>query len=221
MRKKIRIISSLVFLMIICFCSSCFAANGYDLEVNYTGDIIVNQEKAAEVVLVGDGSGTGYSKVRIKIDIAGPSTPKILATDTSLVEHDIAQLGYWGPEEGFAIPDTVRNVTPVKATFDQPGEYKITLSLINKEAADAVITSKEVTMVVKEDTPPANETTNQVNDVVENEIVANEIVANEITNEVIDELPKTGASVTELILYTIAIVGIIMFAIYRIRYQNN
>lgn len=216
MRKKIRIISSLVFLMIICFCSSCFAANGYDFEVNYTGDIIANQEKAAEVVLVGDGSGTGYSKVRIKIDIAGPSTPKILATDTSLVEHDIAQLGYWGPEEGFAIPDTVRNVTPVKATFDQPGEYKITLSLINKEAADAVITSKEVTMVVKEDTPPANETTNQVNEVVENEIVTNEI-----TNGVIDELPKTGASVTELILYTIAIVGIIMFAIYRIRYQNN
>lgn len=213
MRKK-RIVMSAIFLMIFAlFTSTCFAANGYDFEINFTGEIKVNEEKAGSVVLVGDGTGTDYTNVRVKVDITGPSTPKLLAQDTNGTQIDIAQVGYWGPEAGFPITKSVRNETPMKAIFDKAGEYKITVSLIDKTNADAVITSKEVTLDVKEDTP-VNQVTNQINNVVANEIV------NNVTGD-IEELPKTGASVSEIILYTIAIVGIFMFAIFRIRNQNN
>lgn len=187
------------------FATTCFAANGYDFEINYTGDLVKGQEKAADVVLIGDGTSSGYAKVRIKVDISGPSTPQILATDSDGHEVNIAQTGYWGPDDGFAIPATVRNVTPVRTTFDQAGEYRITLSLINKENADAVITSKEIVMTVGEDVP------------VNNTVPANQVVENVLTNEIVEELPKTGASIPELIAYGTAIVGLILFAIYRMR----
>jgi len=192
--------------------TTCFAANGYDFEMNYTGDLVKGQEKAADVVLVGDGTSSGYAKVRIKVEIAGPSTPKILATDSNGTEIDIAQVGYWGPDEGFAVPATVRNTTPIRATFDQAGEYKITLSLINKDAGDAVITSKEFVLTVEDDVPVAN---NTVDNTVDN-IVAN-FVENILADDPVEELPKTGASIPELIAYVTAIVGLVLFAMYRVR----
>ncbi len=62
----------LAFFVLCLLGTTCFAANGYDFEMNYTGDLIKGQEKAIDMVLIGDGTSSGYSKVRIKVEISGP-----------------------------------------------------------------------------------------------------------------------------------------------------
>lgn len=174
------------------------AVDEYSFELNYTGDVVINEEKEATVILRGTDA-TPYTKVRIKVDVTGPATPKIMATDSSGVEHDIAQLGYWGPDTGFAVGGTFENKTPIKATFSAAGTYTIKLSLINLENNDAVITSKTETVEVLED--KSN---------IQNEV-------NNTTNNTIEKLPQTGTSIGEYIVYAGIMITAIMFGYYKIR----
>lgn len=174
------------------------AVDEYSFELNYTGDVVNNEEKEATVILRGTDA-TPYTKVRIKVDVTGPATPKIMATDSSGVEHDIAQLGYWGPDTGFAVGGTFENKTPIKATFSAAGTYTIKLSLINLENNDAVITSKTETVEVLED--KSN---------IQNEV-------NNTTNNTIEKLPQTGTSIGEYIVYAGIMITAIMFGYYKIR----
>lgn len=171
------------------------AAEEYSFELNYTGDIVINEEKAATVILRGTDA-TPHAKVRIKVDVTGPATPKIMATDSSGVEHDIAQLGYWGPDTGFQVGGTFENKTPIKATFSAAGTYTIKLSLINLESNDAVIVSKTETIEVLEDKSNAT---------------------NDTTNNTIEKLPQTGTSIGEYIIYAGIMITAIMFGYYKIR----
>ena len=139
---------------------------------------------------------TPHAKVRIKVDVTGPATPKIMATDSSGVEHDIAQLGYWGPDTGFQVGGTFENKTPIKATFSAAGTYTIKLSLINLESNDAVIVSKTETIEVLEDKSNAT---------------------NDTTNNTIEKLPQTGTSIGEYIIYAGIMITAIMFGYYKIR----
>lgn len=173
------------------------AADEYDFELNYTGDAVVNEEKEATVILRGTDA-TPYTRVRIKVDIEGPATPKVLATDSAGVEHDIAQIGYWGPETGFAVGGTFENNTPIKTTFTAAGTYTITLTLINLDANNAVIVSKTETIEVLEDASN-----------VENEILN--------TDNTIEKLPQTGTSITEYIIYASIIIIAVAFGYYKIK----
>lgn len=58
------------------------AANEYSFDLQYTGTVVKNEEKNANVLLIGQ-NGTLYPKVRIKVDINGPATPKVMATDSN------------------------------------------------------------------------------------------------------------------------------------------
>lgn len=181
------------------------AADEYTFELNYTGDVVLNEEKDATVILRGTDA-TPYARVRIKVDIEGPATPKILATDTTGVEHDIAELGYWGPDQGFAVGGTFENNTPIKATFSAAGTYTITLSLINLDANDSIITSTVATIEVLED---ESNVTNEVNDIITNTVV-------DATNNTIEELPQTGTSIVEYIIYAGIIMTVVVFGYYKI-----
>lgn len=75
--------------------------NPYTFEVEYTGDVIVNQTKDVDVELIGV-SGPVYTNALITVDVDGPGTVSLLATDTSNVEHDIAETGFWGPSTRFS-----------------------------------------------------------------------------------------------------------------------
>ena len=57
------------------------AAEEYSFELEYTGEIIANEEKDAAVSLIGV-NGTQYTNVRIKVEVTGPATPKLIATDS-------------------------------------------------------------------------------------------------------------------------------------------
>lgn len=153
--------------------------------MQYSGTVVKNVEKGAKVLLVGV-NGTTYTNVQIKVDITGPATPKILATDSSGIEYDIAQIGYWGPESGFAVQGDFTNTTPIKATFTEAGVYTIVLSLVNVANNNSIITSSSFTINVQdEETPP----------------VTNNTIVNAANNTVVEELPKTGTNIGEYIMY--------------------
>lgn len=161
--------------------------------MQYTGTIVKNVEKDANVLLVGV-NGTPHTNVQIKVKITGPATPKLLATDSSGVQHDIAQLGYWGPASGFPVQGDFTNTTPIKATFTEAGTYTIELSLVDVSSSNAVITSKTFTIDVADEQTPAN---NTIENLIENSI---------------EELPKTGFSIGEFAMFAF-LVGILVLGI--------
>jgi len=169
-----------------------FAADGYSFDLQYSGTITKNVEKSANVLLVGVNAPV-HQNVRIKVEVSGPATPKIMATDSLGNEIDIVQEGYWGPASGFAVGGDFTNTTPIKATFVEEGSYTFTLSLIDVADNDNVLTSRVFTIEVYEDTSGVS---NTVNSIVPNN--------NVVINNVIQELPKTGTSVVEYAMYIIA-----------------
>ncbi|MBO5479370.1 MAG: hypothetical protein J6A04_06785 [Clostridia bacterium] len=173
----------MIFTLIFCSITPVFAADEYSFDLQYTGNIIKNIEKDAVVILKGVNAPV-HTNVQIKVEITGPATPKLLATDSTGVEHDIAQLGYWGPPSGFAVGGDFENKTPIKATFTEEGSYTIKLTLVDVTNSNAVITTRTFNLEVYEDVTP-------VNNVVENNIV--------------EELPKTGTSIWEYAAYIVTL----------------
>ncbi len=199
--KKICI--ALLSIIVLFYTGAVYAVDGYSFDLQYEGEIKENEAKQAKVLLVGVNAPT-HAKVRIKVDITGPATPKILANDSLGNTIDIAQTGYWGPDTGFAVSGTFTNTTPITATFPKAGAYSIKLSLIDLENSNNVIATKEVQINVKQETtvtPPAEENTNTVNNVIQ--------VNNTIVNEEIKEIPKTGISIWEYAGYTLVVVAIL------------
>ena len=190
MKKKIFIALYLTFFISL-FTFNVFAAQGFDFKLEYEGNIIQNVEKNANVLLVGS-SATQYNNVRIKVDIKGPSTPTVLAKDTSGVEHDIIKLGYWGPPSGFAVGGNFSNTTPIRAKFTETGKYNLTLSLVDVSNSESVITSEYFEINVLSNTPP-------------------------VEDEEVTELPQTGIGILEYTLYSLVIIAIILTAILLIK----
>jgi len=91
---------------------------------------------------VGD---VGYDAVRVNVEVTEKpqgSTVTLKATDSKGVEHDIAAIGYWGPEDGFPIGADYSATTPVKATFSAPGAYTIVLTLVDVSGGDVLATAE-------------------------------------------------------------------------------
>ena len=202
MKKKVFFIVFVLALAM--FATTIYAAgDNFQFAINYTGNIVQGEAKDAVVVLEGTDA-TVYSNALIKVElVSGPSTPTITAKDTSGIEHNIMELGYWGPPEGFAVGNTFKNETPVVATYNDPGTYVIRLSLIDKNSSDRVIVSQEFTQVVE--AAPITPTENTV--------------ANE-TNNVVEEIPQTGTSIWTYIVIIVAIACIIYGANLIIKKQK-
>ena len=179
----------MIFTIVLCSVSAVFAQDEYSFDMQYTGTIVKNVEKDAVVLLTGV-NGTPHTSVQIKVDITGPATPKIIATDATGTEYDIAQLGYWGPPSGFQVGGDFVNKTPIKATFIEEGSYTIKLSLVDLANGNAVITTKTFDIEIYED------------------VLGDNVVANAVENT-LEELPKTGTSVMEYVMYTIGVVLVI------------
>lgn len=189
------------FLAIGMFCIPVKAANELEFELKYDGDVVINETKDASVILRGTNATT-YSNVRVKVEVSGPGTPKLIAKDTNNLEFDLAQTGYWGPDQGFPVAGTFENETPIKATFNVAGTYTIKLSLVNMQSSEAEIISETFTIEVLEDATNVNE------------IEENTIIDNNTENEV-DKLPQTGTGVMEYIAYITVIVALIIFVYYK------
>lgn len=196
--KKTIVILMTIMISISILSGTVNAAEEYSFELEYTGEIIANEEKDAAVSLIGV-NGTQHTNVRIKVEVTGPATPKLIATDSLSNQIDIAQTGFWGPEEGFPIQGSFTNRTPIKATFPEAGNYSIRLSLIDLNNSNNEIAIKEIQIHVSE--PETNAPT-------ENTVTGN------TTENTITEIPKTGLSYGEMGIYAICAVAIISI-VYR------
>lgn len=203
-----KLILPLIVCMLVLFAGTVYAADEYSFNLEYTGKIEVGVEKDAVVTLTGV-NGPLFTNVRIKVDITGPSIPKLLAYDTNGVQHDIAQIGYWGPDAGFPVQGDFTNTTPIKATFSKSGEYAITLSLIDVANQNTVITSRTINLQVSD-----VEDTDQ--DTGINNTVGN-TTTNTTENNAITEIPKAGWSFGEMIavLTVIMIITICGVTVYQ------
>lgn len=198
MKKRILLI---VFVLTLIICTANIYAsdvsttnNGYNFDIVYSGDIIVNEPKNANVVLEGNNA-TPYTNVRIKVDaISGPATPSIIAYDSEGNAFDITQIGNWGPQGGFAVGGTFRNETPIVATYPEAGTYVSRMSLVDVNNNDQVIASKEFTITVQSKNPVAD--TNETNNII---------------NNTIEEIPQAGISIwTYMLVIAIVIVALIL-----------
>ena len=201
-----------IIVLIVCLLmmSACvYAADEVNFIISYDGIVVENEAKAVNIVLEGKSAPT-YTKVRVKVDVSGPATPKLIAKDSLGADIDIAQTGYWGPEEGFPIQGDFKNETPVTATFPKAGEYTITVSLLNLESGNSVITTKSITVDVQEQAAMTNTIENTIVNTVENTVV---------NNEEATELPKTGTSLVEYVIYAFVILAFI-YMIYSIKQKN-
>lgn len=199
--KKLCCFIMVTFLAVGMLCISVKAANELEFELKYDGDVVINETKDASVILRGTNATT-YSNVRVKVEVSGPGTPKLIAKDTNNLEFDLAQTGYWGPDQGFPVAGTFENETPIKATFNVAGTYTIKLSLVNMQASEAEIISKTYTIEVLEDATNVNE------------IEEEPTVDNNTENEV-DKLPQTGTGIVEYIVYITIILALIIFVYYK------
>jgi len=173
--------------------------SGYEFIVSFEGDVKKDVPKNATVTLRGTNA-TPYSNVQIKVEqLSGPSTPEILATDSAGNTYNIAEIGEWGPPSGFAVGGSFENVTPIIATYDVAGTYVSRISLVDVNNSNAVITSKEFTVIVTENTTGNNNTTN-----------------NTLTNNTISEIPQTGTSIwTYMFVFALAIGAILLIKKYK------
>lgn len=192
MKKTVFLIILLLILIAssIIYATNINTGNGeYTFDVIYEGEIRKNEPKNGSVTLSGENA-TPYTNVRIKVDlISGPATPTILATDSAGISYNIAEIGYWGPESGFAVGGTFINETPITATYPEAGTYVSRLSLIDLNNSDAVITSKEFTVIVTEEQVP---------------------VVNNVGNNVIEEIPETGISIWTYLIFAVVLALIIL-----------
>lgn len=209
MRKKL---FYLVFLVaVILCCGSAYAVDdAYSFDIVYTGDIVEDEDKEATVILQAT-EGAVYSNVRIKVDfISGPSKPTILAYDSAGIGYNIAELGYWGPENGFAVGGTFKNETPIVATYPEAGTYVVRLTLIDLNNNNDIITTKEFTQTVLSATQPDNN--NTINNVVDNNV-------GNVANNTIEEIPQTGTSIW---VYLIILLGVsaVIYVIAKYKYEK-
>lgn len=210
MKRKIL----LTFMLCLVFLGTVvFAADqGYEFDLKYEGKVVVDEAKASSVTLTGTDA-TPYTNVRIKVDIvSGPATPTLLAYDSNGIGYNIAEIGFWGPEAGFAVGGTFTNETPVTATFPQVGTYVINLSLIDVANNDAIITSKEFTVTVV------------TNTIEEPAIPENNVIINTPTttvNNTIANIPQAGISWWAYVLVIAAVIVAAWAIITFIKNKEN
>lgn len=133
----------------------------YAITLNYTGDIIKEQEKDMQLV-ISSAMGKNYEHTRIlgEVTTTTGGNAKLLATDSQNLEHDILQSGF-GEAQGDPIGGKdVNKVLQVRGLFSKAGDYTITLRLVDRDNSDAEIAKQTFTISVKEETevtPPEEE----------------------------------------------------------------
>ena len=197
----------------------------YEFGLDYTGEIVKGVEKSGSVTLKGTNAPV-HTAVRIKVDLAGPATPRILATDSNGTELDIATLGYWGPESGFTVGNTFTNVTPIKATYPQAGTYTTTLTLIDVNDPNAEYAKRTFTINVVEETSndnTNNDINNDTNNNTDNSQTNDGNTSGGVEEEdMVTKLPQTGNNMLYYIgIPSIPIIGYLLYRFGFLGFRNR
>ena len=188
----------------------------YNIDLEYTGDVIVNQEKEMKLKIT-SLLGKNYEHARIIAEATTPNGGQVTlkGTDEQQLEHDIIQSG-WGDASGYKIGgQNVEKVLSLRGNFTKAGAYTIKIILIDRDSSDAEIVSKTFSITAI-DEQTGNNNTNEGNN-TEGAIEENPnlpIEEDEIQNEEQESLPqllpKTGRNIfIPIIIAIIAIVSTI------------
>ena len=97
---KKRIVISLLVVGLLCCFSVVYASQEYSFDLQYTGSVLKNVEKDANVMLKGDNAPL-YQKIRIKVDVEAKADKEgIFKTVKASAEQYVMQTG----EEPFPSP---------------------------------------------------------------------------------------------------------------------
>ena len=118
----------------------------YQFQVEDVSQVNVNQQTNIDVTLKAtEIRSEGYDKVLIRVDTTNKDNLELKATDTQSQEWDVAQVGYWGPPDGFAITKDYDVTTEFRVTAKAEGAYTVTLNLVDLDNNDAVLATKTIT----------------------------------------------------------------------------
>ncbi len=125
---------------------------GYTFEVNAPAELTVNQEyTGASVTLKGSDGAESCQAALIKVQITQSpegSSPRIMATDTQGQAWNLAEVGQWGPPEGFPVAAGYDVTTGLTLTFDKEGEYTAAFQLVDLSNGNAVLAEASCTVNV-------------------------------------------------------------------------
>jgi uncharacterized protein YjdB len=141
----------------------------YEFEYTVPEEVISGVDYKVPVtikpVTVGD---IGYESVRFNVNVTAPEgeTLQLLATDTNGIEHDVAAIGYWGPQNGFPIAKDYSATTEFTAIFSGAGKYIISFSLVEMKTGVTLITENVTIDVDPKISMSLSKTTASVGDTV-------------------------------------------------------
>ena len=220
----------------------------YTLDLNYTGDVVVNKEKNMELI-TSSSMGKNYDHVKMKVGItekpSDSATVKLLATERTRQEIDLIQEG-WGEPDGYELGGRdAKRVLELRGLFSEVGNYKIKVSLLDADTGNAEIVSKEFAVVVNKEATTTPEDNNQNentgnnngNNSENNEIIGNNNANNDqngngqteegqqgaenTQNEEMPEtLPKTGMTQYVYFITAIAILGTSYIAVKNFKKEK-
>ena len=158
----------------------------YKIALNYTGDILPEEEKDMEI-LISSSMGKNFAKTRLIATVTAPEGQdmQLLAQKDEDEQYDIIESG-WGNEQGDAIggKDVAKKIQ-AKGIFSGEGTYTLTLKLINRDDGDATIASNTFEIKVGKTTTqtPDSGTTQEPQTPPSN------------NNQTPNTLPKTGNTI--------------------------
>ena len=125
----------------------------YTLRFKSEGKVIVNEENKMELI-TSSTMGRNYDHVKMKVEVtkkpSESATVKLLATERTRQEIDLIKDG-WGEPDGYELGGkNVEQILDIRGVFSNVGEYKIKVSLLDKDSADSVIAEKEFSFNVTE-----------------------------------------------------------------------
>lgn len=195
----------------------------YVLKLEYPEKIIAGQNTDMKISY-SSSMGKYYENARLiaTAEVPQGATVKLIGADANKKSYDIIKDG-WGDAEGYKIggKDIVQ-VLNVEGIFDKPGDYKITLKLIDKKDNDKLVAEKSFDIKVQESNLQNSLNTN--NNTNTNTNIANQTlgsvagtssVNNTSNTNLPTQLPKTG--INFYVVSVIIIIALLGFYVYKNR----
>ena len=195
----------------------------YSIKLNYKDKITVNEEKQMELITE-SSLGENYEHVKMKVEVtkkpSNDATVKLLAIERTRQEIDLIQDG-WGEPDGYELGGKdVKQILDIRGLFNKAGDYTIKITLQDSDNGNAQIATKSFNIAVQDKIVDNNQNNNQNNNEIENkpnedngnnEIDGgtnnNDNTNNNNTQEIPENLPKTGMTQYVYIITAIAVLG--------------
>lgn len=204
----------------------------YTIQFNYSGNILVDEEKTMELITK-SAMGRNYDHVKMTVEVtkkpSDNATVNLFAIERTRQEIDLIQEG-WGEPDGYQLGGkNVEQILDIRALFSEVGAYTIKVSLLDKDASDAVIATRDFNFNVVETTtengnnneetrpPEGNNQGTTGGTTEENTGNTTNPGNNEPTEELPETLPKTGTTQYVYIITALAVLSCAYIAVKNMK----